>query len=34
VHFPPGLRKHRSIEEANQLSQEWEAANVLRSKPL
>jgi hypothetical protein len=33
VRFPPGLRKHRSIEEANRQSEEWEAANVLRSNP-
>jgi len=33
VHFPPGLHRRRSIEEANQLNQEWEATNVLRSKP-
>lgn len=34
VHFPPGLRKHRSIEEANRLNEEWEATNVRRCKPL
>jgi len=34
VHFPPGLRKHRSIQEANQLNEEWEATNVRRCKPL
>jgi len=33
VRFPPGLRKHRSIEGANRQSEEWEAANVLRSNP-
>jgi hypothetical protein len=33
VHFPPGLHKHHSIEEANRQSEEWEAANVLRSNP-
>jgi hypothetical protein len=32
VHFPPGLHRRRSVEEANQLNEEWEATNVLRSK--
>ena len=31
VHFPPGLHKHRSMEEANRLSEKWETANVLRA---
>ena len=26
-HFPPGVYKHRSIEEAEELRQEWEKAN-------
>lgn len=30
VHFPPGLRKHRSIEEANRQTDAWEAATVRR----
>lgn len=32
VHFPPGLHRRRSVEEANQLNEEWEATNVLRFK--
>jgi hypothetical protein len=30
VHFTPGLHKHRSIEEANRLTDAWEAATVRR----
>ncbi len=26
-HFPPGVYKHRSIEEADRLRQEWEREN-------
>ena len=30
VHFAPGWHKHRSIEEANRLTDAWEAAAVRR----
>jgi hypothetical protein len=29
VRFPPGLYKHRSIEDANRLTEQWEAENIL-----
>jgi hypothetical protein len=28
--FPPGVHKHRSVEDANQLVEAWEAANMRR----
>lgn len=28
--FPPGVHKHRSIEEAQQLREEWDAQNFRR----
>ena len=29
-HFPPGVHKHRSIEEAQRLREAWEEANFRR----
>ena len=29
-HFPPGVYKHRFIEAANRLSEEWERATIAR----
>jgi hypothetical protein len=29
-HFPPGVYKHRSIEDANRLTEEWERATIAR----
>jgi hypothetical protein len=29
LHFPPGVYKHRSLEDAEALRTEWEHANVL-----
>jgi hypothetical protein len=30
VRFPPGVYRHRSIEDANRLTEAWEAENVRR----
>ncbi len=30
LRFPPGVYKHRSIEESNRLRGEWEAASIRR----
>ena len=30
MRFPPGVYKHRSIEESNHLRDEWEAASIRR----
>jgi len=30
MRFPPGVYKHRSIEESNRLRDEWEAASIRR----
>jgi hypothetical protein len=30
AHLPPGLRKHRSVEEANRQTDSWEADTVCR----
>jgi hypothetical protein len=30
LRFPPGVYKHRSIEESNRLREEWEAASIRR----